>query len=121
MDHLLLHCEVARALWDDIFSRVGLAWVMPWTVVDLLASWKGLHDIPQIVAIWKIVPICLLQCIWRERNDRNSEYKERSLDELRDIKLTTLPSMLKTRLQTNKLSEIISYRCSMPNTLVLCE
>ena len=39
VDHLLLHCEVASALWYAIFSRFGLAWVMPRWVFDLLAYW----------------------------------------------------------------------------------
>jgi hypothetical protein len=34
VDHLLLHCKVASALWYAIFSRFGLAWVM-----HLLAYW----------------------------------------------------------------------------------
>lgn len=38
---------------------------------------------PQIVAIWEMVPIFLLWCIWRERNDRNFEDKECSLEELK--------------------------------------
>jgi hypothetical protein len=29
VDHLLLHCEVASTLWDAIFGRFGVAWVMP--------------------------------------------------------------------------------------------
>jgi hypothetical protein len=36
VDLLLLHCEIASALWSAIFSHVGLAWVMP-RVVDLFA------------------------------------------------------------------------------------
>jgi hypothetical protein len=37
VDHLLLHCEVDCALWNAIFSRFGLSWVMPLWVVDLFA------------------------------------------------------------------------------------
>jgi hypothetical protein len=39
VDHLLLHCEVACALWNAIFSRFSLSWVMPLRVVDLFACW----------------------------------------------------------------------------------
>jgi hypothetical protein len=37
MDHILLHCEIACALWNTIFNNIGLAWVMPRSVVDLFA------------------------------------------------------------------------------------
>ena len=39
VDHLVLHCEVAHALWCNIFSRLGLPWVMPSCVLDLCACW----------------------------------------------------------------------------------
>ena len=39
VDHLLIHSDVASALWSAIFSRFGLAWVMPGRVPDLWASW----------------------------------------------------------------------------------
>jgi hypothetical protein len=42
MDHLLLHCEIACALWNTIFSNVGLTWVMLRRVVDLFACWRVL-------------------------------------------------------------------------------
>lgn len=36
MDHyLLLHCAVAKVLWDDIFNITGIAWEMTRRVVDL--------------------------------------------------------------------------------------
>lgn len=28
-DHLLLHCEASKALWDEVFTKMGIALVMP--------------------------------------------------------------------------------------------
>jgi hypothetical protein len=39
VDHLLLYCEVARALWNAIFSRFNLSLVIPLRVVDLFTCW----------------------------------------------------------------------------------
>jgi len=39
VDHLLLHCEVASAIWIVFFSRFGLSWVMRRRVVDLYTCW----------------------------------------------------------------------------------
>lgn len=60
VDHRLIHCEVASALWRVIFSCVGLTWVMPRRIVDLFTCWRGLFGSPLSVAIWKMVPSCLL-------------------------------------------------------------
>jgi hypothetical protein len=40
VDHLLLHCEVVRALWNYVFGLCGLEWVMPQWVMDLYSSWR---------------------------------------------------------------------------------
>ena len=29
MDHLLLHCQVARTVWNFIFRSFGISWVLP--------------------------------------------------------------------------------------------
>jgi hypothetical protein len=39
VDYLLIHCEFACVLWNAIFSRFSLSWVMPRWVVDLFACW----------------------------------------------------------------------------------
>lgn len=67
--HLLLHCEVARASWEDVFKRLELALVMPTTVLELLASWANLSSIPQIIVVWKMDPTCIMRCLWQERNN----------------------------------------------------
>jgi hypothetical protein len=80
-DHLLLQCEVVCVLWNAIFSRFSLSWVMPRWVVDLFACWwTGGRS--QSAVVWKMVSCCLLWCLWRERNDRQFEDKERTIEEL---------------------------------------
>ena len=37
-DHILLHCKVARELWNMVFVMFGVQWVMPGTVLDLFSS-----------------------------------------------------------------------------------
>jgi hypothetical protein len=39
VDHLLLHCDVASALWNTLFTRFGMSWVMPRRVFDLFVCW----------------------------------------------------------------------------------
>ena len=81
MDHLLLHCEMARRLWCFVFKSFGISWVLPSTVPDLLFgwwNWLGKHS----SKIWNLVPLCLLWCLWRERNQRTFEDLESSGDQL---------------------------------------
>jgi uncharacterized membrane protein len=81
VDHLLLHCEVACVLWNAIFCRFSLSWVMPRRVVDLFACWwTGGRS--RSAMVWKMIHCCLLWCLWMERNDRQFEDKERSMEEL---------------------------------------
>jgi hypothetical protein len=42
IDHLLLHCEVAHALWCNTLSRLDFSWVMPNCILDLCACWCSL-------------------------------------------------------------------------------
>jgi hypothetical protein len=39
VDHLLIHCDVVSTLWNAIFNRFGMPWVMPRRVIDLFACW----------------------------------------------------------------------------------
>jgi hypothetical protein len=82
VDHLFLHWEVARALWNAIFSRFNLSWVMLLRVVDLFACWWTGGRLRSAV-VWKMVPPCIFWCLWSERNDRIFEDKERTIEEFR--------------------------------------
>ena len=36
VDQLLLHCEKAHRLWSFVFTSLGISWVIPRTIPDLL-------------------------------------------------------------------------------------
>jgi hypothetical protein len=52
VNHLLLHCEVARALWSMVFSIFAVTWVMPRAVVELLACWRGQRGNISAKEVW---------------------------------------------------------------------
>jgi hypothetical protein len=89
VDHLLLHCGVACALWNFILSRFGLCWVMPGSVKELFACWWSSGRSRSAVA-WKMIPLCLMWCIWRERNARCFDDTSRSFEELLHYFMFTL-------------------------------
>jgi hypothetical protein len=89
VDHLFLHCAAARDLWIAFFARFGLCWVMPRSVKELLASWWTAGRTRSAV-VWKMVPHCILWCIWRERNNRCFEGLSRTREELLHFFLVTL-------------------------------
>jgi hypothetical protein len=59
VDHLLLHCGVANALWSAFFSRFGLCWVMSGSVRELFACWWTGGRLRSAM-VWKMVPLCLM-------------------------------------------------------------
>jgi hypothetical protein len=87
VDRLLIHCDIASALWSAIFSRFGLAWIMPRRVLDLCASWWSWT---RNAVVWKMVPICLFWTLWRERNNRCFENLENSMEDILASMLNTL-------------------------------
>ena len=53
VNHLLLFCSIAHSLWMYMFRLLGMEWVMPGSVVDLLFCWYNcLGNIVLIFGIW---------------------------------------------------------------------
>jgi hypothetical protein len=50
----------------------------------------GLFGSLQSATAWKIAPLCLLCCLWREKNDKSFEDCERTVVELKSLFFTTL-------------------------------
>ncbi|XP_050249419.1 uncharacterized protein LOC126696758 [Quercus robur] len=81
VDHLLLHCGKAHKLWSLVFRSFGISWVLPRMVADTLFgwwNWPGKHS----SSIWNLAPLCLIWCLWRERNWRTFEDLDSSDDQL---------------------------------------
>lgn len=68
----------------------GFSLVMPNQVVDLFTCLQGFVGRESSVTMWKMMPLCLMWCLWMERNERCFEDHECSLEELRIFFVGTL-------------------------------
>jgi hypothetical protein len=89
VDHLFLHCGVSNALWNAIFSRFGLCWIMPRSVKEEFACWWT-GGRTRSAVIWKMIHLCLMWCIWRKHNARCFKDSVRSFEEILHYFLFTL-------------------------------
>ena len=54
-NHLLLHRAIAMNLWSMVFSLFGLSWVMPFSVKEHLAWWRGEECMEQYSSLSNMV------------------------------------------------------------------
>jgi len=73
-----------------VIFLLGVEWVIPRMVLELLTSWGASFGYGPAKEVWRLVPLCLMWCIWREQNERHFEDKETSMVELRKRLLNTL-------------------------------
>jgi hypothetical protein len=90
IDHLFLHCEVPTELWTMFLQLFGVIWVMPRKVSDCLGNWRGQVGNRLAMRIRRMIPLCVMWCLWRERNARSFEDRESGLLELKKLALHTL-------------------------------
>ncbi|RVW86685.1 Nicalin [Vitis vinifera] len=56
IDHILLHCDKARLLWQLVFSIFGVWWVIFETIGE------------RCIKAWTAAPTCIFWTLWKERN-----------------------------------------------------
>uniref|UniRef100_A0A5B7BJ83 Reverse transcriptase zinc-binding domain-containing protein n=1 Tax=Davidia involucrata TaxID=16924 RepID=A0A5B7BJ83_DAVIN len=84
VNHLLLHCPVAKEMWDLLLAIFGLQWVMLYLFKDLLFCWGGVRVRKDLKRVWRIAPLCLAWSLWGERNRRTFDGVDRSIPILKD-------------------------------------
>ena len=111
IDHLFLHCPIAMDLQSMVLGLFGVSWVMPQSVVELLAllaCQQGRFGRHRNGHIWLIVPRCLMWCLWRERNSRCFEDNERPIPDLKLFFFRTLLDWLAT-LRNQSFSSFLDF------------
>ena len=77
--------EVVRDLWSSLCNLLGVDWIIPRRVRELLMSLGGQVGHRDILKVWMFVPLCLMWCIWREQNAQSFEDRETAVTELKKI------------------------------------
>lgn len=70
LDHLLLHCPIARECWEKLLYKLDWHTPMMVDIKSWLQSWVTYFPKSVYSSIWCIAPSAVLWEIWKERNKR---------------------------------------------------
>ena len=59
VDLLLIHCSKTRILWELLLAILGVSWVFPLSVKEILLSWKCSFMGKRRKKAWMAVPLCI--------------------------------------------------------------
>ena len=72
---------IVSYIYDITFD--GIQWVMLQRVFDLFTSWQVKFSRHHNIALWRIVPYCIMWCLWWECNTRSFEGCKQSIFEIK--------------------------------------
>jgi len=81
--HLLVHCHWASSLWQLGLSMLGVSWVQPGKVKEVLVAWRRRMKKCLAFGVWKLIPLAIWWPVWKERNRSLFEGKDLSLHEFK--------------------------------------
>ena len=68
LNHLLIHCPSVWGLWEGLISFLGLDWVCPLSLKDLMLDWTNFPTRKRVTKLWRATPLCMFWVVWKERN-----------------------------------------------------
>ena len=90
LDHLLIHCENAYALWSDMFMMFGIQWVLLLDkVASLLFGWcdlLGKHS----SNVRNLVPAYMMWLVWKECGSRIFQESVRPIEQVKSLLFCTM-------------------------------
>jgi len=92
VNHLFIHCGCVSGLWHLSFSLLGVNWVQPHTIKDVLTTRRRTMKRGWLLGIWKMIPLAIWWSTWKERNQRIFEGKARFYQKFKLYFLRTLYS-----------------------------
>ena len=97
MSHLLICCTIPKELMNLLLCQFGASWVMPNSIIAMLASWMGnlANSIVQRFGWW------LLNVIYGACGERKRE-RERNNHTFKGKELLVAPMLLKAHLNVLK-------------------
>ena len=90
IDHLFIHCPMAKELWDIILSLFGVFWVMSRQVWELIEDWRVGMPRQGHYGIWNAISHCLMSCLWWQPNLKTFEDSKTSIANLKLLFFRTL-------------------------------
>ena len=109
INHLLLHCKYIQQLWRIFLSLKSISWTMPRRVTEALYSWEEASVLAKDRIRWRIIPVSIWWAIWKERNSRCFEGKEKSVQEVK-LNCILLLSFWCNQLYSKDTAFITQYR-----------
>ena len=88
--HLFFNCVVAQELWSLVKLFVGCFLGNAFLCVGFVILLEGHFGKRSNGEIWNVAPLCLIWCLWRERNARHFEEEEIHKTKLKFLLLETL-------------------------------
>ncbi|WMV52061.1 hypothetical protein MTR67_045446 [Solanum verrucosum] len=77
VNHLFIQFKVTGQLWSLFLRLKNISWVMPGRIAEALYSWEEAGLQAKNRSNWRIIPATIWWTIWKERNLRVFENREK--------------------------------------------